>query len=233
MRETPENSATPGDPQRWRKIALVVAALAAVLAGYHFGAFDAFADPVKLRDTLRREGPAGMAVYVLVVACVQPLGVPGTMFIVVASLVWGPAVAIPLSLFACTISSLIGFSFARYVARDWVERRIPTKWRKYDDRLEERGFVTVFALRTVFWMNPTLHALFGLSRVRFGTHLAASVLAYIAPVVVLALLGDAAFGFLRQQPIERWIAAAGLLAVGVALAWGVRWYRQRRVSVGS
>ncbi len=56
------------------------------------------------------------------------------------------------------------------MARDWVSRHIPARFARYDDALARRGFVTVFVMRFVFWMPPVLHAFFGVSKVRFGTH---------------------------------------------------------------
>jgi uncharacterized membrane protein YdjX (TVP38/TMEM64 family) len=223
-------SSSPSVP--WKKVALAVVLGALFLGAYRLGAFDAVRDPARLRETLRAYGPEGMLVYLLVVAVLQPVGVPGVMFILVASLVWPPAIAMPLSLTACTVSTVIGFSFSRYLARDWVERRIPERWRKYDDQIAARGFVTVIVLRSIFWMNPTLHALFGLSRVRFATHLLASMLAYLVPVIALTFLGDRAMGLLRSVPAAGWALIAGLVGVAAIVGWSVRSCVRRRVAIG-
>ena len=87
---------------------------------------------------------------------------------------------------------------------------------------------TVFVLRLIFWMNPTMTAVLGLSSVRFWTHLSASVLGYIAPILALTYFGDAAFALLKAQPRERWIAAAiAIVLVGV-LVFAIRFHRRRR-----
>jgi uncharacterized membrane protein YdjX (TVP38/TMEM64 family) len=185
----------------WRASLLVLVACGLLLA-YHFGALEAFGQPEHLRAVLLGLGATGMLAYLLVVTLLQPAGIPGTMFIVVASLVWPRVIAIPLSLVACTLSTVVGFSFARYVARDWVARRIPSKWRRYDERLEAHGFVTVLLLRLVFWMNPTLHAVLGLSRVRFRSHLAASFVAYVPVVIGLNLLGAGALQLFTTNPFR-------------------------------
>ncbi len=206
----------------WTKIAVAVAVAAALGVAYWRGAFDAFDDPARLKATLLGMGPSGFLVYLVVYALLQPVGVPGIMLMVVASLVWPPPVALLLSFVANGISTVIGFSFARYVARDWVARRIPARLRKYDERLATHGFLTVLVLRSLFWMNPTLHALFGVSHVGFGTHLAASMLAYVVPVVALTYLGDAAFQVLKDQPVERWFEAGGAVVILVGLALLIR-----------
>lgn len=214
-----------------QKTALVVGTAALVLVAYQRGAFAAFGDPARLKATLLQLGPRGYVVYLIAVALLQPLGVPGVMFIVVASLLWPPPVAMALSLTACTISSVIGFSFARYLARDWVEKKIPPRLRKYDERLETHGFVTVLLLRSLMWMNPILHALLGISRVRFSTHLLATILAYIVPVVALTYLGDAAFSVLKNQPPERWLELGVMVALALAAYFVVRRRRKPRTEL--
>ncbi len=211
-----------------RKLLSVLVALVVLIVAWRLGAFQIFADPGHMKETLLGLGVMGCVVFVLAFGLVQPFGVPGTAFILGAALVWPPIEAAGLSLLGATLSSTTGFTFSRYVARDWVEKRIPKRFRKYDARLAERGFVTVFFLRLVFWMNPTMTAVLGLSSVRFTTHLAASVLGYIAPILILTYFGDAAFAALKSQPRERWIAAAAFLLFLGLVALLVRFYRRRR-----
>jgi uncharacterized membrane protein YdjX (TVP38/TMEM64 family) len=114
------------------------------------------------------------------------------------------------------------------VARDFVAKRIPARLRKIDDKLEENAFATVFFLRLVFWMSPAAHAALGLSKVRFGTHLVASVVAYVPPILVLTYFGDTALTALKSQPRETWLAlGAAIVVLGLATTL-VRWLRRRK-----
>jgi uncharacterized membrane protein YdjX (TVP38/TMEM64 family) len=211
-----------------KKVALATAAAAMLVVAWRLGAFQVFGDPAHAREALLALGSVGFLAFVLAFAFLQPFGVPGVMFIVGASLVWPPPIAVALSLVGSTLASINGFAFARYVARDWVERRIPPRLRAYDDRLAARGFATVLVLRLVFWMNPWLHALFGLSRVRFSTHLIASVIAYVGPVVAVTYLGDSAFDVLKKLPREQSIAIGCVVAAVVAALVVIRVRRRRR-----
>jgi uncharacterized membrane protein YdjX (TVP38/TMEM64 family) len=212
----------------WSKLALAAAAATMLLVAYRFGLFQQFGDPAHLKDTLLRLGALGWLAYLVAFTLLQPSGVPGVAFMVGASLVWPPPVAIALSLVATLLASATGFSFARYVARDWVETRIPARLRAYDERLATNGFATVFVLRLVFWMNPTLHALLGISRVRFWTHLAGSFVPYVIQIVAVTLLGDAAFGFLKTLSAERWVELGVVVAAAIAVTVAVRTYRRRQ-----
>jgi uncharacterized membrane protein YdjX (TVP38/TMEM64 family) len=175
-------------------------------------------------------GALGYVVYVAAFAFLQPFGVPGVVFVVAASLVWPREIAAALSLAGGTAGSVVGFSFARYVARDWVEKKIPPRLRKYDERLAKNAFVTVFFIRIVFWFHPTLHFFFGLSRVRFATHLVASLLGYILPIIAITYLGDTVFSVVKDQPRERWIIAGVVIVVGIAALIAFRLLRKRRTT---
>ena len=211
-----------------RKLFMVLAAGITLVVAWRLGAFEIFADPSHMKETLLGLGVWGYVVFVAAFALVQPFGVPGSAFILGAALVWPPLEAAALSMLGAALSSTTGFTFSRYIARDWVEKRIPKRFRKYDEKLAKRSFATVFVLRLIFWMNPTMTAVLGLSSVRFWTHLSASVLGYIAPILALTYFGDAAFALLKAQPRGRWLAAAiALLLVGL-LAFGIRFFRRRR-----
>src|SRR5689334_20156614 len=136
------------------RIALVAIVLVALLAAWRSGLLASFATPAAMRASLVALGAWGYLAFVAAYAVLQPFGVPGTVFILVAPLVWSWPVAFALSMTGTMAASVIGFSFARFVARDWVSRLIPERFRKYDEALGQRAFATVFWLRLIFWMPP-------------------------------------------------------------------------------
>ena len=97
--------------------------------------------------------------------------------------------------------------------------------------LFRRGFVTVVALRFVFWMPPMLHAFFGVSRVPFWTHFWGSAVGYVVPLLAAAYFGERVFMMLRDAPASLWIGAATAIALLAAAFWIVRRYRRRSAAV--
>jgi uncharacterized membrane protein YdjX (TVP38/TMEM64 family) len=204
------------------RIALVVAVVALLVACQRLGVFAHFASPALARQTLLGLGPWGYVAFVLAYAALQPFGVPGTVFILVAPLIWPWPVAFALSMAGTMAASVVGFSFARFVARDWVAARIPARFKRYDEALERRAFATVLLLRLIFWMPPLLHAFFGVSRVRFSTHFWASMLGYVPPLLVTAYFGERLFEAMRRAPASLWAGVAvALVAIGLTV-WRVR-----------
>jgi uncharacterized membrane protein YdjX (TVP38/TMEM64 family) len=74
-------------------------------------------------------------------------------------------------------------------------------------------------MRTLFWMQPLLHAFFGVSRVPFWTYFWASLAGYVAPLFFLSFFGERLFTALKDAPpMTRLVVGAVLAAVVVAIA---------------
>jgi uncharacterized membrane protein YdjX (TVP38/TMEM64 family) len=218
-------------PRSLRSVKLAVVALVLVLlaAAWHFGVFARLAEPKLLAQTLLDMGAWGYVAFIVAYAVLQPFGVPGTIFIVAAPLIWPWPIAFALSMTGTMTASVVGFSFARFVARDWVSARIPARFRKYEVALERNAFQTVVVLRLIFWMPQVLHSFLGVSRVRFWTHFWGSLLGYIPPLFLVSYLGAKMFdGSGKLQPAA-WPIMAGLAAASLVIAWAARaWQRRQR-----
>lgn len=202
-------------------LALVAVGL---LLAYQTGLLGLFAQPARVKAMLLDSGPWGYLIFTLSYAVFQPFGVPGTVFILVAPLIWPWPVAFALSMAGTMAASVVGFSFARFMARDWVTPRIPARFLAYNEALERRGFRTVALLRLIFWMPPLLHAFFGVSRVPFWVHFWGSVVGYTLPLLATAYFGERWLEAMKAAPGWVW----GLTAVVVVVGLGVWLARRRR-----
>lgn len=204
------------------KFAVVIVVALMLAVAYRVGVFQALAEPARAAETLRGLGAWGYLAFIVAYALFQPFGVPGTVFVVAAALIWPWPIAFALSMTGTMCASVIGFSFARFVARDWLSRRIPERFKRYNDALEARGFATVVTLRFVFWMPPLLHAFFGVSKVRFWTHFWGSFIGYLAPLFVVSFFGERLFDALKKAPSSVWIGLGlGILAIAFSV-WSLR-----------
>jgi uncharacterized membrane protein YdjX (TVP38/TMEM64 family) len=212
----------PADRRTLARLAAVLAAAALLLVAWRLGVFERFADPAAVKRTLVELGPWGYAAFVGAYASLQPFGFPGSVFIWAAPLIWPWPVAFALSLTGTMAASVVGFLFARFVARDWVAARIPARLRRYDDALARRAFATVFLLRLVLWMPPPLHAFFGVSRVRFATHFWGSLLGYLPPLLLVSYFGERLVVAVTAGEQAPWIVlGAALAALGLGV-WALR-----------
>ena len=199
----------------------MVVAVGLVVA-QRMGLFHLFAEPARVKQALVDLGPWGYLAFVAAYAALQPFGVPGTVFVFAAPLIWPWPVAFGLSMAGTMAASVVGFSFARFIARDWVSKRIPARFHAYDEALARRGFVTVATLRFIFWMPQMLHAFLGVSRVPFWTHFWGSAVGYVVPLLLTAYFGEKLFDAMRGAPASVWIGL-GVAAAAIAVTvWLVR-----------
>jgi uncharacterized membrane protein YdjX (TVP38/TMEM64 family) len=215
------------DRSNWAHVRKLLAALVVIVVlgvAHRLGVLATFAEPSRIKDALVGLGPLGGLVYVAAFTVLQPFGIPGTVFIVAAPLVWPWPVAFALSMVATMAASVVGFSFARYVGRDFFRERVFTRFARYEEAVETRAFATVFVLRFVFWTHQCLHVLFGVSSVRFSTHFWASLAAYTLPIFLLSYFGRALLEGLRTLSPSAWLvigatAAAVILAIHLLRKW--------------
>ena len=207
------------------KIAAVVVVIAMVVAAQRLGLFELLGDPARVKQTMVELGPWGYVAFIGAYTALQPFGMPGTVFVMAAPLIWPWPVAFALSMTGTMAASVVGFSFARFVARDWLSKRLPARFKAYDEALAKRAFATVVTLRFLFWMPPLLHAFFGVSKVPFWTHFWGSVVGYFVPLLVTSYFGQRAFDAMRDAPPTVWIGVGiGMVSI-VTVGWLIR--RQR------
>jgi uncharacterized membrane protein YdjX (TVP38/TMEM64 family) len=204
------------------RIAAVAGVVLLLLVAHRLGVLERVAEPARLKQSLVGLGAWGYVAFLVAYALLQPFGVPGTVFVFAAPLIWPWPVAFALSMTGTMAASVIGFSFSRFVARDWVSRILPERFRRYDEALERRAFSTVVLMRFVFWMPQLLHAFFGVSKVRFWTHFWGSLIGYLVPLFLVSYFGERVFDALRAAPPSVLAALAGGTIAVVVTGWVVR-----------
>lgn len=196
--------------------------VAMLVIAYELGIVTDLADPRSFAHAVLEMGVWGYLAFVLAYAALQPFGMPGTVFVVAAALIWPWPIAFALSTVGTMAASVVGFSFARFVGRDWVSARIPERLRKYDDALERSAFRTVLILRLVFWVPQMLHAFLGVSKVRFWTHFWGSLFGYLPSLLVVSYMGTTLFDDAGRMRMGAWGIYGGLLVGSVALGAVIR-----------
>lgn len=168
-------------------------ALGAALGLYLSGAFE---DPEGTVELIRAAGAWGAIAYVAAFALLQPLGISGHVFGLAAAVIWGGPEGFALALVGAVGSACVSFGYARYVAYDWVQARIPARVRKYEAWVVERGLLGVVVYRLLtFTMHPA-QLLMGTLRVRFGTMVLGTTLGFAPAVAIDVFLGGELWSWL-------------------------------------
>ena len=195
--------------KRFVVLAVVVALGVAVVAS---GLGDDLGDTDAVEDFLRNRGWIGPIVFVAVMWALQPLGVPGVVFMVPAALVWPAPAAIGLSWVGNMGASFLAFAFARWVARDWAQARLPERIRRWDDRLAGDGVAEVTTLRVFTGQLTPADWLLGVSSVKIRPFLIGTGIG-IVPVIAIVVLAGASLGSWLFAETWRWGSALAVLVV--------------------
>lgn len=164
------------------QVGLLLLVVAVVIAFVGSGSHRAIS-PERIRTEILALGWLGPVVFVVGFALLQPIGPSGHIFAVGASLVWPPPLAFLLAWLGAVGAQIVGFSFYRFVARDFAQRRIPRFLSPYQARLEAQPFRTILIMRTLLFTWHPASLLLGVSNVRFGTMVAATAIGLVPTLV--------------------------------------------------
>ncbi len=146
-------------------------------------------DEDRLRRTVDDAGAWGPLLFVGLMVLLVPLNVPGLVFVIPATTLFGTAGGVALSLVGGFLASAIGIIAARRLGRAAFEDKMPPRIRDLEARLSGRGFWTVVLLRCFTFLLQPVDWLCGVSSMPMRTALGATFVGLIPPTLVIALTG--------------------------------------------
>jgi len=185
--------------------------LVAVLALFFSGVFDFLHDRGKVEDFFQDSGALGPIIFILAFIAAQPLSLPGAALIIPATFVWSWWEVLIYSMIGGIVASTIGFAVSRWIAQDWVRKRLPKKLLKWDQRLSERAFLSVVVLRLVTGYAPAADWALGISKVQWRDFFLGTAIGLVPITALLAIFGD---------DTVKWVQTAPLVVLGIAGALG-------------
>lgn len=166
-------------------------AAAGLAAGFVFLPLGEWA--VDLVDYVRGAGAPGVLIYALVYIVATVLLVPGSLLTIGAGSVWGLWGGVALVLPASLIGAQLAFFAGRYLARDWVGRKVASKPRlaAVDEAIGGSGFQIVFLLR----LSPLvpfalLNYFLGITAARARDYFLASAVGMIPGIFLYVYIGS-------------------------------------------
>ncbi|HEV3036628.1 MAG TPA: TVP38/TMEM64 family protein [Candidatus Angelobacter sp.] len=138
-------------------------------------------------------GGAGVAIYGLFYVAGVVLFFPGIILTAGAGLLYGVVLGTLIVSPASVLGSTLAFLIARYVARDWVSRKLAKypNFEAIDRAIEKNGFKMILLLRLqpLLPFNILNYAL-GLTRIRLWDYVAASFIGMFPATVLYVYFGS-------------------------------------------
>lgn len=185
-----------------------------------------------LDHLVRESKPWAAALWcILLYAFFTVFFLPTTLIGILVALLFGLAWGLPISLAGLALGMGLSFLIARYLFRDFLERRIghTRLYRRIEDHLHREGWKLIVFLR-ILPVNPFcfLNYACGLTRISFWSYLLASIVGVIPNTLALLWTTHAAGEMVRGRSDWRILlllfAGAALFA---SLAWLPRLLRRR------
>jgi uncharacterized membrane protein YdjX (TVP38/TMEM64 family) len=201
------------------RAALVTVVAVALAAAWASGLYSQ-ATPERVAELVDRAGILGPLAFIALFAAAEVVHVPGVLFVIAASVLWPPAVAIPTAYAGAMTAALVVFFVARRIVPASLRERLPERLLRYEARLETHGLLTVIALRLVLFLLPAVHWLLGASRVSFRDYFLGTAIGLAPGVIGIALLGRQAVE--HWDSLRPWLIGAVALLAALAVARRVR-----------
>ncbi len=170
---------------------------------------------------IQGHGVLAWAVFVLAYITATILVVPGTILTLAAGLLFGLPLGVALVSAGSVTGAACAFLIGRFLARDWIARRIATRsgFQALDTATRHQGFVIVLLARLspLFPFNLLNYGL-GLTSVRFRDYFLASWIGMLPATVVYVYIGSLAANIteLTSGDVEGGGATQALLVAGLA-----------------
>ena len=182
-----------------------------------------------IKAWVEHSGVWGPVVFIGVYTIAPALFLPGSVLTLVGGALFGPVIGALVSVIGATIGATVAFLVARYLAAEWVERRVSGRLQDIKAGVEREGwrFVAFVRLVPLFPFNVLNYAL-GLTRLSVQTFAVTSLITMTPGAFAYAYLGDAGREAVSGGPdlVRKGLFALALLAAVTLLPSLIRRWRQ-------
>lgn len=147
--------------------------------------------PGGIREFVLSYGALAAIVYEAMHALRPFTFLPATPFTIAGGYIFGPVYGLVLAMAGTTLAATITFYLSRYVFRDFVRRRLSTRYAGFDSRFDGGGMLTVASLRFIPVLPfDAVGYVAGVSSIRYRDYLGGTLIGEFPGALVLTLLGD-------------------------------------------
>ena len=187
-----------------RLFLLLILVASIILAARYRDQFNADA----LQQWAESAGAAAPLFFMLLYAAATVLFLPGSVLTLAGGAIFGPLWGTLYSLSGATLGATLAFLVSRYLASEWVERKVGGRLARLKHGVEEEGwrFVAFVRLVPLFPFNALNYAL-GLTRI--------NLLHYVLASYVFMLPGAFAYTYLGYAGREAFAGGPGVIQKGL------------------
>ena len=209
---------------------LLVALIVAVILAFRITGVARYLEQETLRQWIAGYGGLAPFIYMLIYAVAPSLLLPGLPITLAGGILFGPFWGVVYAITGATIGACIAFLVARYIARDWVERKLRSpKWRRLDEGVEKHGWKVVAFTRLIplFPFNLLNYA-FGLTRIKFVHYAVATFFCMLPACIAFIVFSSSLLDLLKGRISLTFVAGLGLVILVSLLPFLYGRYKKKK-----
>ena len=166
-----------------------------------------------LRGLIQGYGALAPLVYMLVYTVAPSLFLPGLPLTIVGGILFGPLWGVVYTIISATAGACLAFLISRYVARDWIEKKLKgPRWSRLDKGVEKHGWKIVAFTRLIpiFPFNLLNYA-FGLTRIKFLHYAISTFICMLPACIAFIVFSSSLLDVIKGRVSSAFIIGLGLI----------------------
>jgi uncharacterized membrane protein YdjX (TVP38/TMEM64 family)/Fe-S oxidoreductase len=181
-----------------------------------------------LRTWMESFGIAAPLLYMLIYIIAPALFLPGLPITIAGGIIFGPFWGVIYTITSATIGACLAFLISRYLARDWIERKLRSpRWRKLDEEVSRQGWKVVAFTRLIplFPFNLLNYA-FGLTKIKFWHYAVTTLVCMLPACIAFIVFSSSLLDIIRGKVSVTFLV--GLLLVVLVSVLPILYQRRRK-----
>ena len=190
---------------------LVIAAIAAI----RFSGAAQYLEQDKLRQLIQGYGALAPVIYMLVYTVAPSLFLPGLPITIAGGILFGPFWGVVYTITSATLGACLAFLISRYIARDWVEKKLKSpRWKQLDQGVEKHGWKIVAFTRLIplFPFNLLNYA-FGLTRINFLSYAVTTFICMLPACIAFIVFSSSLLDVIKGNVSPAFVVGLGLVVL--------------------
>ncbi len=156
----------------------------------------------QIKDFILKFGPGAFWAYVILYSLNTVTLVPPILFMTLAGgAIFGPWLGSVAIMLGCLLGTTATFFISRLLGRRWIERFMRGKVKEFEEKLDQKGFLTILIVRLVaFPPWEFVNYISGLTKIKYRDYILGTTFGIIPAIIIQVYLADRAINVNLRDP---------------------------------
>ena len=198
----------------FKRVVFLLLVIAAIFA-IRFSGATQYLEQDKLRLLIQGYGALAPLIYMLVYIVAPSLFLPGLPITIAGGILFGPFWGVVYTITSATFGACLAFLISRYIARDWVAKKLKSpRWKRLDQGVEKHGWKIVAFTRLIplFPFNLLNYA-FGLTKINFLSYAVTTFICMLPACIAFIVFSSSLLDLIKGRVSPAFLVGLGLVVL--------------------